>query len=102
MIGTRAIGGGRLIPIGLRLGIDEKQLSADLTVMPLIWASDYRQIISYSQGAEFNRRMPAICTTRWHTVIMAINTKSPESAATDEYPPHDDRQRADRSAFLVG
>lgn len=40
-------------PIGLRLTINDRQLGADLTVMPLIWGSDYRSIISVSQGATF-------------------------------------------------
>ncbi len=44
-------------PIGLRLGVTEKQIAADLTVMPLIWGTDYREVISYSR-----RR---VCCRRW-------------------------------------
>lgn len=40
-------------PIGLRLGVSQKRLSADLTVMPLIWGSDYRELVRVSQGATF-------------------------------------------------
>ncbi len=40
-------------PIGLRLTINDRHLGADLTVMPLIWGSDYRSIISVSQGGKF-------------------------------------------------
>ncbi len=63
-------------PIGLRLGINQQRLSADLTVMPLIWASEYREIISYSQGAQFAPDAGDLHDTFAH-VIMAINTKSP-------------------------
>lgn len=38
-------------PIGLRLEIGKKRLGADLTVMPLIAGSQYRQLIAVSRGA---------------------------------------------------
>ncbi len=62
-------------PIGLRVGISDQQLSADLTVMPLIWASDYRTMISYSRGAEFPPDSGDQHDTLAH-LNMAINTKS--------------------------
>lgn len=64
-------------PIGLRIGIEQHRLSADLTVMPLIWGSDYRELISYSQGAAFKPDEGDIHDTLAH-LIMAINTDSPE------------------------
>jgi len=39
-------------PIGLRLGIRKDKLSADLTVMPLIGGTEYRQMIAVSRGAQ--------------------------------------------------
>ncbi len=63
-------------PIGLRVGITKQRLTADLTVMPLIWASDYRDVISYSQGAEFEPDAGDLHDTLAH-VIMSLNTKSP-------------------------
>lgn len=38
-------------PIGLRLALGEGEVAADLTVMPLIGNSDYRQMIAIVQGA---------------------------------------------------
>lgn len=37
-------------PIALRMGVGPRQVSADLTIMPLIWGTEYRQLISVSQG----------------------------------------------------
>lgn len=62
-------------PIGLRLGIEEHRLSADLTVMPLIWGSDYREIISFSQGAAFGPQAGDIHSSLAH-VLLAVNTDS--------------------------
>ncbi len=39
-------------PIGLRIGISDKKLSGDLTVMPLIIGSDYREFVNISRGAK--------------------------------------------------
>ena len=38
-------------PIAMRFSIQEGRLSADLTVMPLIWGSEYRQMVETSLGA---------------------------------------------------
>src|SRR5690606_23365560 len=38
-------------PIGLRVGATDTNFSADLTVMPLIAGTDYRQFIEVSRGA---------------------------------------------------
>ncbi len=40
-------------PIALRLGIDKKKLSADLTVMPMIVGTEYREFVNVSRGAKF-------------------------------------------------
>src|SRR5207247_1109194 len=37
-------------PIGLRLGVQDRTLSADLTVMPLIARTEYSQFIAFSRG----------------------------------------------------
>ncbi|MBN2580901.1 MAG: hypothetical protein JXB10_18085 [Pirellulales bacterium] len=39
-------------PIGLRLGVTKQKLSADLTVMPMIWGSDYRQLVDVARGVK--------------------------------------------------
>jgi hypothetical protein len=64
-------------PIGLRLRIQPDLLAGDLTVMPLIWGSDYRQIIAYSQGAAFEPDAGDQHDTLAHAII-AIDTDSPE------------------------
>jgi hypothetical protein len=40
-------------PIALRLGVDKKKLSADLTVMPMILGTEYREFVAISQGVKF-------------------------------------------------
>ena len=40
-------------PIAMRLGVDKNKISSDLTVMPLIWGSEYREFINVSRGAKF-------------------------------------------------
>lgn len=37
-------------PIALRLSVKDRQLAADLSVMPLIWGSDYRTWVELSRG----------------------------------------------------
>ena len=39
-------------PITLRLTVEDQQLAADLSVMPLIWGSDYRNWVEAALGAE--------------------------------------------------
>ncbi len=38
-------------PIGLRLSLGRDSLSADMTVMPLIFGTEYRELVAVSQGA---------------------------------------------------
>jgi len=40
-------------PIALRLGVARQRLTADLSVMPLIWGTEYREFIRISGGSEF-------------------------------------------------
>ncbi len=62
-------------PIALRLAVTGDRLAADLTVMPLIAASEYRPFIAISRGAaiapDAGDRHDAIIQ-----LILAINTKS--------------------------
>jgi len=51
-------------PIGLRIGLGGKKVAADLTVMPLIAGSEYRQMLSVTQGGKI-QPAPATRTTRW-------------------------------------
>ncbi len=39
-------------PIGLRIGVHKDRLSGDMTVMPLIFGTEYRDLISISQGGK--------------------------------------------------
>jgi hypothetical protein len=39
-------------PIALRLGVDKKKLSADLTVMPMILGTEYREFVNVSRGGK--------------------------------------------------
>ncbi len=62
-------------PIALRLGVTDHRLAADLTVMPLIAASDYKILADISRGAsiaaEAGDRHDALVQ-----LILAVNTKS--------------------------
>ena len=62
-------------PIAIRFGASPTSLTADLTVMPLIDASEYRQIIDISQGATISPGAgdPHNALLHW---TMAINGKS--------------------------
>ena len=62
-------------PIALRIGVHPQQLSADLTIMPLIWGTEYRQLISISQGATIAADAGDPHNALVHA-ILAVNTKS--------------------------
>ncbi|MBC8872417.1 MAG: hypothetical protein H8E44_23545 [Planctomycetes bacterium] len=62
-------------PIGLRLGIRKDKLSADLTVMPLIGGSDYREMVDVSRGAKIAADAGDPHDALAH-VVMAINKDS--------------------------
>lgn len=62
-------------PIGLRIGVSDQKLSSDLTVMPLILGTEYRQFIAVSQGAEIKPNAGDRHRDLAH-LIVSINTKS--------------------------
>jgi hypothetical protein len=62
-------------PIGLRLGVRKERLSADLTVMPLIGGSGYRELIAVSRGAKIAPDAGDPHDTLLH-VVLAINKDS--------------------------
>ena len=63
-------------PIALRLSLGKTKVAADLTVMPLIAATQYREIISISQGGRFepNDGDPHEALVQ---LILALNRQSP-------------------------
>ena len=62
-------------PIAIRIGVHDKKISADVTVMPLIWGTDYRPMIDIASGVKLN---PA--TSDLHDALLhvgwAINVKA--------------------------
>jgi len=62
-------------PIALRVGVGPDAISADLTVMPLIWGTSYRELISYSSGGSFgpNDADPHEALAQF---VLALNTRS--------------------------
>ncbi|MHC4404792.1 MAG: hypothetical protein ACYTG0_34515, partial [Planctomycetota bacterium] len=62
-------------PIGLRIGIAKKRLSADLTVMPLIGASEYRELMAVARGAKIAPDAADPHDALAH-VVLAINKDS--------------------------
>ena len=40
-------------PVALRIGLGKNKLSADMTIMPLIMSTEYREFISIAQGGKF-------------------------------------------------
>lgn len=62
-------------PIALQLSVEEQRLAADLSVMPLIWGSDYRTLVETALGAEIKPLAGDPHDALLHAA-MAINTKS--------------------------
>jgi len=63
-------------PIALRISLGKQSVSADMTVMPLIVATKYRELVSLSQGAS----LPADAGDRHDALahfLIALNRKSP-------------------------
>ena len=71
-------------PIALRLTFEQKRLAADLTVMPLIFASEYREIVSISEGAKIAPNAGDPHDALYH-LIVAINTKSPMFTSAENF-----------------
>jgi hypothetical protein len=64
-------------PIGLRIDLRPESVAADLTVMPLIAGTDYRELISVTQGAKIKPGAgdPHDALAQ---AILAVNLKSPQ------------------------
>jgi len=63
-------------PIALRISLGKQSVSADMTVMPLIVATRYRELVSASRGAA----LPADAGDRHNALahfLLALNRKSP-------------------------
>ena len=63
-------------PIALRLTLRDDKLAADLSVMPLILGSEYRELASISQGGKFVADAGDLHGARVH-FILALDPKSP-------------------------
>ncbi len=63
-------------PIALRLSVSDEKLAADLSVMPLIWGSDYREMVAVTQGAEIKPGAGDPHDDVAH-FVMSFNAKSP-------------------------
>lgn len=63
-------------PIALRIGTDEKRLLADLSIMPLIANSDYREMLQVATGVKLTPESGDPHDTIAHFVI-ALNRESP-------------------------
>jgi hypothetical protein len=63
-------------PIALRLTFSAGRLAADLTVMPLIAGSEYREMLAVSRGAQLAPDAGDRHDALAH-LVLAINTKSP-------------------------
>jgi hypothetical protein len=64
-------------PIGLRLTVNDKQFGGDLTVMPLILNTEYRQFLNFAQGAEIKPAAGDPHDALVHGII-AFNRDAPE------------------------
>jgi len=64
-------------PIALRITTNDKRLGGDLTVMPLILNTEYRQFLSFTQGVEIKPGAgdPHDALVHW---IVAFNREAPE------------------------
>lgn len=71
-------------PIALRITLQIERLAADLSVMPLIAATEYREFLAISEGAHFapNAGDPHDALVHF---ILAINTKSPMFNRADNF-----------------
>jgi len=68
-------------PIALRIGVDEKGMSADLTVMPLIDNTEYREAIAVSRGAKLTDKS----ADKHDTVVQIAFALNKDSATVKQY-----------------
>ncbi|MEN6625646.1 MAG: hypothetical protein ABFD69_05385 [Candidatus Sumerlaeia bacterium] len=64
-------------PIAVRFGVAPGRLSADLTVMPLVMDSDYREFSQLTSGARIKKGAGDPHKESLLHFVMAINTKAP-------------------------
>ncbi len=63
-------------PIAIRFHAGAKKLAADITVMPLIAGTDYREFIEFTRGAKINQRAGDPHRGSLLHLAMAINTET--------------------------
>jgi hypothetical protein len=63
-------------PIAVRIGVHKDRLSGDMTVMPLIWGTEYREFVSISRGGKLAPDAGDPHEALLHAII-ALNHKSP-------------------------
>ena len=70
-------------PIALRLSMKQNRLAADLTVMPLIWNTDYREFVAFAR-----RKLPPNAGDPHDALahfVLALNLKSPMVASAENF-----------------
>ena len=75
---------GAFDPIALRIGTDEKRLLADLSIMPLILGSEYREMVQLVSGVKLTAESGDPHDTLAHVVI-ALNVKSPPVQMANQF-----------------
>ena len=74
-------------PIALRVGLHAGKLTADLTVMPLIWGTDYREFVSVSRGATLAPDAGDRHDALGHFAL-ALNPQSPTFRQAENFASH--------------
>jgi hypothetical protein len=72
-------------PIALRFSVREKRLGADLTVMPLIWGSEYRPMVEIARGAKIDPASGDPHADMLSRISMAININAPQIRAASAF-----------------
>ena len=71
-------------PIALRLAVKDEQLAADLSVMPLIWGTEYRTWVDMARGAEIKPGAGDPHDALAHFVT-AVNAKSEQLRQSESF-----------------
>ena len=71
-------------PIALRIGLGRQKLAADMTVMPMIVGTQYRELVSISQGGELAPTAgdPHDALSQ---LVLALNPKSPMLRSAENF-----------------
>ncbi len=77
-------------PIAVRIGVHKDRLTGDMTVMPLIVASEYRELMSISRGGKFAPDAGDPHGAMLHTIV-ALNPKSRWFGDTEKTLPDSSR-----------